>query len=345
MNIYSVINYLRLILFPFSFIYGIFVSIRNYLYSNDILFKYNSKSKIISVGNINTGGSGKTPLVIKLAEILLDRNFKVAIISRGYRRKSKGMQVVFDTKNIVLKPEESGDEPYMISQFLMERYNNFYFIVSENRIEAIRYLEKNFSSDYIILDDAFQQLVLKKDCDFVLIDVNNFQRHKILNRILLPAGNLREPLNSLYRGTAIFQNNKYSEIDTANFLKKFNKPIFKIRYTNSGIYDKENKKIEGSINNVIAFCGIADPDSFKKSLENFKIKDFIAFPDHKNYTEKDLEYIKRNYSSGDSFITTEKDFVKIKNFDKFTETYPVYFIRLSIEIDKENELINLILNL
>lgn len=345
MNIYPKINYLRLFLFPLSIIYGVIIYVRNYLYDNNILFKYKSLSKIISVGNINLGGSGKTPLVIKFAELLLERNFKIAIISRGYKRKTKGMKIVFDTNSIKLTVEESGDEPFMIVERLRKKYKNFYFIVSENRIEAIRFLDKKFLPDFIILDDALQQRIIRKDLDFSVIDTNIFLNHRLLNITLFPAGNLREPLKNLRRCTAIFQNDKYFSKETPKFLKNLNKPIFKIKYSNSGIYNKDYNCVEEKLGNIIAFCGIADPYSFREALGNYNIKDFIIFPDHKNYRNNDIDLIKRNYSKGDVFITTEKDFVKIRNFHNFIDDYPVYFIKLSVIIDKEAELLNLILNI
>ncbi len=344
MNIYLIINYLRLLLFPLSILYGIIISFRNFLYDSNILFKYKSKYKIISVGNINTGGSGKTPLVIKLAEILLERGCKIAIISRGYKRKSKGMQIVFDNKKINLTVSDAGDEPYMTAELLKRKSNNFYLIVSEDRTEAIRYIEQNFKPDYIILDDAYQQRKIFKDYDFLVIDTNNFEKHRLFNKILLPAGNLREPLKNIRRCTVIFQNNKFSDKSILDFINKYNKPVYTIRYRINGIYNRDYKITEENLDKVIAFCGIADPESFKKSLENFNIKEFITFPDHKKYNNIDIENLIKKYIQGYAFITTEKDFVKIRNFNNFIENYPVYFIRLSVEIERENELINFILN-
>lgn len=344
MNIYSVANYFRLLLFPFSIVYRIIISLRNFLYDNDILFKYNSKTKVISIGNINTGGSGKTPLVIKFAELLLENGYKISIISRGYKRKTKGLQVVYDTKNVNMTVEEAGDEPYMIAELLKKKYNNFYLVVSENRIEAIKHIEKNFEPDYIILDDGYQNRMIRKDFDFLVIDINNFQKKKILNRILLPAGNLREPLKNIHRSTAIFQNNKFSKQETSNFIKKYNKPIYNINYNVLGIFNKDYELVNDKIENIIAFCGIADPLSFKETLKNFKIKNFFSYRDHKKYNTNDIEFLKSKYENGLSYITTEKDFVKIRNFNNFIDSYPVYFVRLSITIDKEDDVMNLILN-
>lgn len=344
MNIYSVANYFRLLLFPFSIIYRIIISLRNYLYDNDILFKYNSKTKVISVGNINTGGSGKTPLVIKLAELLLEKGFKISIISRGYKRKTKGLQVVYDTKKVNKTVAEAGDEPYMIAELLKKKFNNFYIVVSEDRIEAIKHIEKNFEPDYIILDDGYQNRTIRKDFDFLVIDINNFQKNKILNRILLPAGNLREPLKNIYRSTAIFQNHKFSKQETPNFIKKYNKPVYNINYNVAGIFNKDYELVNDKIENIIAFCGIADPISFIETLKNFKIKNFISYRDHKKYKANDIEFLKSKYEKGLAYITTEKDFVKIRNFDNFIASYPVYFIRLSITIEEENDVVNMILN-
>ncbi|MCX7833893.1 MAG: tetraacyldisaccharide 4'-kinase [Ignavibacteria bacterium] len=344
MNIYSGISFLRLIFFPISILYGIFILIRNFLYDNDILLKYNSQCKIISIGNINVGGSGKTPLVIKISELLLEKGYKVAIISRGYKRKTKGMQIVYDSKNVILTVDDSGDEPYMIVETLKRKFNNFYFIVSEDRIEAIRYLERNFKPNFILLDDAFQQRRIKKDFDFLVIDINNFQKHKFINKILLPVGNLREPIGNIRRSTAIFENHKFFRNESPRFLKKFNKPIYKIHYTIEGIYNKDYNKIDGKFNSLIAFCGIADPNSFKNALQNYNIKEFITFEDHKYYSENDIKYLKTKYSTSDIFITTEKDFVKIRIFNNFIEKYPVYFIKLDLKIENECDLFDSIIS-
>lgn len=335
---------LRQILIPLSFLFRLTVHLRNYLYDKGIIKTYVSPVKIISTGNISAGGSGKTPLVIYIASGLLSGGSKIAIISRGYRRKSKGLNIVYDGKKITSDINNSGDEAYMTVKSLLDNYSGFYFLTSENRIEAVKYIEKHFKADFIILDDAFQHRKIHRDKDIIVIDSNDFIKRNFLNKFLLPAGNLREPFKNIKRASVIVQNDKVYSAETISRLKNMHIPVFHSNYSLTGIFNHNSEVI--SINNkeVLAFSGLANPDSFLDliKINGGVIYNKILFPDHHGYTLRDIERIKRCYKKDTIIITTEKDFVKISEFDGFVNNYPVYYMKIGLHIKNENEFFSLL---
>jgi tetraacyldisaccharide 4'-kinase len=334
----------RHLLIPLSYLYCLAVKMRNFLYDRKFLKSYVSTVKIISVGNISAGGSGKTPLVIYIASGLMSEGFKIALLSRGYKRKSKGITVVYDGKNICADINNSGDEAYMTVKSLLENYSGFYSLVAENRIEGVKYIEKNFNADFIILDDAFQHRKIHRNRDILVIDANDFINRKFYYKYLLPAGNLREPLMCIKRASVIVQNDKISPAQTLPELSGFHLPIFHSSYSVNGIFNHQNKKTEIKNKNVLAFSGVANPDSFLALIKNeggITYKS-VTFPDHKKYSQSDLDKIIRVYRKDSVIITTEKDFVKIAEFDRFVNDYPVYYLKINMQIDNRNDFYDLV---
>ena len=175
---------LRFILFPFSILYGLVIEIRNGLFDLGILRSVKFPVPVISVGNITAGGTGKTPFTIYLAYLLKKHFSTIAIVSRGYGRKSRGMQLVSDGQQILLDPSHAGDEPYLIAVHLPDCL----VAVSEERSVAVNYLMDNYKPDLILLDDAFQHRQVKRDIDIVLVPV----KETYTSKFILPTGNLRE---------------------------------------------------------------------------------------------------------------------------------------------------------
>jgi len=188
-------NYLYFILLPITLLYQAIIFIRKIFYKYHIFRTNTLPCKVISVGNITVGGSGKTPTVEYLSRHLQSKGKKIGIISRGYRRKSKSTLIVTDG---ITKPQswqDFGDEPYLLAQNL----KNIPIVVGESRYEAGMKMIENFDPDIIIMDDGFQHVSLYRDLDIVLV---NSKDTKATHR-LIPAGKLREPLSNLSRADLI----------------------------------------------------------------------------------------------------------------------------------------------
>ncbi|MBI3353349.1 MAG: tetraacyldisaccharide 4'-kinase [Nitrospirae bacterium] len=329
-----------------SFLYGIILKVRAFSYTAGLLKKRKLNAKVISVGNITVGGTGKTPMVIALAEILMRNNKKAAVVSRGYKSKGeKGLNVVSDGKGIKLNPESAGDEPYLIT----ERLKDVPVLICADRYESGRYAIENFGVDTIILDDGFQNLAIKKDIDILLIDAMN----PFGSGYLLPRGILREPLSAISRADIIIitKADIHKNIsDITDTIKLYNAPapIFKAIYKPSELVNIATGRKE-NINtlknkSVTIFSGIANPLSFSYLIENAGadiVEEFI-FNDHYSYTKDDIDRIRLSVKKADMIITTEKDAVKIRGLIK--EDINIWAVRIDLSIDNITELERLLLN-
>jgi tetraacyldisaccharide 4'-kinase len=341
-----VIKYLRLLLIPFSALFAIYVFIRNKLYDLCILKSVHVSKPVISIGNITTGGTGKTPFIIFLAEFFLKKNKRVAIISRGYKRDTKDLLLVYDGNKTLCGVNECGDELYMITEHLNENSNNFFIAACSDRITAAEMLIDKYSPDVILLDDAFQHRRLYRDLDIVLIDSQDYFKNKLENTFLLPSGNLRECYTSLKRSDLIIQNDKTSNYSTIIKIGKFNKGIVKINYEGNTLVNHKNESLNINLNNAVVFSGLANVESFYELLNglNINIKEKIKFPDHHKYLSKDIDYIINKKISDCIYITTEKDFVKIKKFEKFINNYSVFYLKLYINLEENSKFLESRLN-
>ncbi len=323
----------NIILLPPFLIYLFIVTIRNYLYDIKIFKSKKLPCKIISVGNITVGGTGKTPVVIAIAKFLQQQNKTVAILSRGYGRKTTGTQLVSDGKTNPANWETVGDEPTLMAKHL----SDIPVVVDENRIRGGKYLINNFHPEIIILDDGFQHRKIYRDIDIVLVNSNI---SKMNNRIF-SFGNFREPWKSLKRAHLILLTKSDFVVPSKNLqakLKTIGLPIFKTNTISSSyLLDSKNNKLEVeyfSGKTALLFSGIGDPESFIKTVQNLNVRilDSINFRDHKNYSKSDIEKISKKYidTNADIIITTEKDFLKIGETD-----LPIYTIPITMDIDKK----------
>lgn len=280
---------------------------------------------VISIGNLSTGGSGKTPLTIALAKALLQRGFQVDVLSRGYGRKSSLPARVAPNGTAA----DFGDEPLLIARetgtlvyVALQRYDAGILAEAGDPAES--------SFRVHLLDDGFQHRQLFRDADIVLLNRHDWQDN------LLPAGNLREPFNSLRRATVLAIPADDSELESELSAWGWQGPIWRLKRT------VQVPAIDGP---VIAFCGIARPAQFFSGLESagLTLASRKAFPDHHRYTIADLEQLKANAASASAtaFITTEKDFVRLGNLDSaFSESLPLKTVRLRIEIENESSAID-----
>ncbi|MBN2413295.1 tetraacyldisaccharide 4'-kinase [candidate division KSB1 bacterium] len=299
-----------ILLWPFSIIYGAITVIRNLLFDTGILPTVKIDCPVISVGNITVGGTGKTPTVITIAEWLLEKGFKVSIISRGYARESKDCVIVSDGKGRISPVKEGGDEPVLLAKKLP----GVAVLVDRNRVRAAQLALRKFSPDVIILDDGFQHRRIYRDLDIVTIN-----KEKLFgNNFLLPAGPLREFRFNLQRTNIVWMNGN-TGIETIPRLPKQikSKPFIYAKYTPVKLTDVNGNKSKPELQSVpvVAFSGLGNPDSFKQTLHDLgaRIKAFIKFKDHHFYTEKDILGIEETFknSSAKYILTTEKDWVKL----------------------------------
>ncbi len=322
----SLISYMLL---PASWIYSLITVIRRKYY---IFFNlgYHSKIKIISVGNIISGGTGKTPFVIFLADYLRTQGYKIAISHRGYKGAfEKKTTLISDRKGLFNFAYKAGDESYLIAKKL----KGIPVICGKNRKLAIKILEKKFpDSDYIILDDSFQHLKVKHFLDIILFNELSF----IGNGFVLPAGILREPLSSLKYADLVVYNGK----SIPDLLKSL--PVLKASYQVKDIYDTNKKKIKIKKlqqSAIALISGIGNPLSFENTVKNLGL-DFdkhFTFPDHFNYDKNSLKKV-MNYLTANNIkylLTTEKDFDKLKKFNLPLCVIAIEFKISNIEILKE----------
>ena len=275
---------------PLAAIYGAVVRTRNALYDRGVLRARRLQGTVISVGNLSAGGSGKTPFVILLGELLKARGIKFDVLSRGYGRKSSGVRLV-DPAGL---PAEFGDEPLLIARKLQVPV-----IVGEDRYEAGRFAESRFGPQLHLLDDGFQHRALARDFDIVLLTPQDAGDH------LLPSGRLREPLHALRRADAVVLASGAS----AESFPIEGKLIWRVR---RGIVPLNVPP------RPVVFCGIARPQNFVLQLRKANIEPVAEafYRDHHSYNEKDvrelLELKQRSEAGG--FVTTEKDAVNLGGY-------------------------------
>ncbi len=308
-----------------SLLYGTTVNIKNFLY--DIKFlktQHYNDVKIISIGNIAVGGTGKTPFVIKLAQ-RLSHYGKVCVITGNYPTKDKRVNVVSLEGSIFKKPYIIPDEAYMIA-----KKTNVSVISSKSRKAAIE-LALGLDMKYIILDDALHKRNIQKDMEICIVDKNK----PFEDGFYLPAGTLRESKNSIKRCNEIICVNKKDKQTAQNKIEQCHNAYFKT----IGIFDKKNKKVE-NVRNVFAFCGIGKPRSFIESLKSLgiNVKGCKFFDDHHTYVKKDLNILfqlKKKYKA-EILVTTYKDFVKMEHED-------IYYLDMEIEVDNFSQIIERII--
>ena len=294
------------ILFPLALLYWGIVYWRDLFYNFNFFISHKVNSKVISVGNITLGGTGKTPAVIFLASLLTKIGKKVAILSRGYGRQTKGLLLVSRGDGLRCQWEDCGDEPYMMS----EKLPNLPIVVDENRYRGSLYLESNFDLDIIILDDGFQHRSLHRDLDIVLIDgEDNLNDHK-----LLPYGILREPWNNIKRANAIVVTKKKPGPLLKRRIEEISLPVIETRFSPVLRYSDKNSKVKGKSAYLVS--GLGNPNFFKKTIEHlgFKIRGITEFRDHYNYRQDDILRLQTlaKESGASIMLTTEKDWLKIK---------------------------------
>lgn len=290
------------------------------LYETGFLKSFSLGVFTVGVGNLTVGGTGKTPLVALVAEILAGSGEKVCIISRGYKRENPKKRVlVSDGEKILVNAKQAGDEPFELAGKLLGKA---IVIADADRVSAAHWAREKFKITAFVLDDAFQHLRARRDLDIVTIDATN----AFGNRKLLPFGILREPLQNLKRADAIVitRANLVENIkDLKTELRKFNSdcPIFVSGNKISKLvelkdFPAKEQSPQRTKDKYSAFCGLGNPQNFFQQLrsENFDLTSTETFPDHYFYKQNDVMKIeqKARRSGAKTLLTTAKDAVKLK---------------------------------
>ena len=330
-----------------SLLYGCVIVLRVFLYKQGILSQHRLPCKVISLGNITVGGTGKTPTAQTLAAAIRDQGFKVAILNRGYRSDWRGeVGVVSDGRHIYMTANEAGDEAFQLAKNLP----GIPVLIGKNRALSGQYAVEQFQVDVVILDDGYQHLQLARDVNIVLIDALNI----FGNNYLLPRGTLREPLRNLDRADAVLltkvdQSNDEALTTIRSTLARYNDKavIVESVHRPQGFSEVANwyKNAATAIQpsdtlravKILAFSGIGNPSSFEQTLHdlNTDIVTAVRYPDHYSYAMSEMQRLMQQAIDvgAQALVTTEKDAVKIPaEFIHSQRPLPVYVLTIEVEL-------------
>ena len=310
---------LRILLWPASKLYGIGVSLRTRLYTSGLLKQKRLRATVISVGNLSFGGTGKTPLVIWLAQKLLEQGHRLAILTRGYRGTAG-----------------SSDEVDLMRSRLQ---NRVIFGVGKDRFAEGQRIESRQAIDIFLLDDGFQHLQLARDLDIVLMDASR----PVGGQPLLPAGPMREPISAVVRADIIVFTRTENAPGAKEAIQRFWKlPIFA---ASTFLLGFRSLGMEGPLQTVadlgsgpfFAFCGIGNPEAFVRDLQRWGVAPVghMFFADHHRYTLEDVQAVERAAKGvgAKGLLTTEKDFCNLTSVA--LPALPVYVSIIDLKVDGE----------
>lgn len=332
-----------LILPPLSALYDAVTRTRLSLYRRGTFRTTRLDRPVISVGNITTGGTGKTPLVEWIARSIANSGRKVCVLTRGYGRENPQSQVVVsDGQTILATPNEAGDEPYLLATNLL---GSAAVICNADRISAGRYAIEAFGTECFVLDDGFQHLRLARDLDIVTIDATNpwgSGEFHCNGGQLLPYGRLREPLSGLRRAGCIVLT-RCDQTATENLDALENR----IRAFIPGVplFESTMRALQKphAPDPVAAFCAVGNPDSFFSQLKKagYEVVVTKTFTDHHRYTQKEIDDLvsKATRAGATTLITTAKDAVKLHSL---SIPLPHHVFEIEIAIKDEELFLNLL---
>ncbi len=311
---------IRILLWPLSLLYGLVVRYKTFFYRSGVFRQKRLNGAVVSVGNITVGGTGKTPMVLWLAEKFLADGKSVAILSRGYRGE-----------------DGSSDEVELIRKRLGTRVQ---FGIGANRYEEGRALERDSPVDIFLLDDGFQHLQLARDLDILMLDGSK----KLMGEWLLPAGTLREPISACSRAELLVVTRKFERPP----VEAYDTHAHQIFYAQTRLlgFRKRNEQGEVSYLSEIApgpffsFCGIGNPQAFADDLKRWHVPvvGSRVFRDHHKYSATDLGAIETAavHAGAVALITTEKD---EQNLPEVSCKVPVYIVAIDFVMSSESEFV------
>jgi tetraacyldisaccharide 4'-kinase len=339
----------RALLYAPAKLYELGVRTRISLYENKIFKTHHLETPVISVGNLTVGGTGKTPCVAFLANFLQGEGHNVAILSRGYRRRSRGRVEVSNGKDILCGPPDAGDEPYLLANSCP----GVRVVVDADRYAAGQWIEGREPVSVFILDDAFQHLRLARNLNLLLIDAHE----KLDQAEMVPFGRLREPLSALQRADAVILTRSDHSIDRAALEERISKhsskrlPIFYADHEITGMRclnrEEPVKILTFAEKRVVAVSGIARPESFIADLTRLGMQVVLRrdFPDHHRYKlEELLETVNPAREAGaEAIVTTEKDAANLPEEVVNFSGLPIYAAQIRFRCQNEDALKSLAL--
>jgi tetraacyldisaccharide 4'-kinase len=339
---------LRILLLPFSFLYWLSTTVRNWFFDIGILRVTRVNVPVVSVGNISAGGTGKTPFVEVIVRKLQSRGRKPAVVSRGYGRRTRGYLQVSGGGKSIASVMDAGDEPVQLA----DRLRDTIIAVDENRVRAAKRVLAESPADCIVLDDGFQHRYLHRDLNIVLLTAKEL----VGSQWLLPAGNRRESIASLRRAYAVVISKcndarEYEIAKTrlssmaANRIAAFRLVPLSLRNVSTG---ESIDRRAGLRVPVMIFSGLGDPQSFRRSVEDFGcvVGNSVVFPDHHWYSKTDLSKLRKEFAEGKAelMVTTQKDLVRLRSLEKESEVFfkevPVFVLEVTPEFIAGEEVID-----
>jgi tetraacyldisaccharide 4'-kinase len=327
-------------LYACSQVYKLAARLRIRLYEKGILEHKSLPCKVVSIGNITVGGTGKTPMVHYVASLLKGLGLKVAVISRGYggyAQRSGG--IVSDGKTIFMDLQASGDEP----QLLASKLKGIPLLVGKDRHRVGKWAIRKLGVSVLVLDDGFQHLPLKRDLDLLLLD----SLRPFGNAHCVPRGTLREPVEQIKRSSALILTRWQGDDNLARLNPIIEhapgRPIFRCVHFPDGLFSAGRKEpldlqiLKGQ--KLFLFSGIARNDSFRETVSGLggKIAGSFSFPDHHRYSHKDIRLIWKRARAlkADNIITTEKDYINIQTPIPLVPRLMVLTISISFQDETE----------
>lgn len=314
---------------------------REWLYRRGVLRARSVGCPVVSIGNLTVGGTGKTPAVELAVRTLAELGRRPAVVSRGYRRQSRGVQVVADTAAIRLDADEAGDEAFLLAR----RLPGVPVVVGANRYQAARLAVERYAVTAIVLDDGFQHRTLVKDLEIVMVRA----RRPWGNGRLLPHGPLREPLAALARADLVvaaghLAGDGLADVEHAVARYAPGVPVLGARYVPVECWeaDRIRPRALGELAGarLLAFAGIAVPEAFERTLRGLDVEvlDLVGLPDHYWYGAEDLRALdeRARRLGAEGLVTTEKDWVRLRRLP--LPARPLFVVSVRLELSSGHEL-------
>lgn len=344
------LDLIRILMLPLVPVYWLIIRIRNWFFDIGVFRSIAIDGlRVVSVGNLTVGGQGKTPLVIFLTKLLSREGMKPGVLSRGYGRRSKGFVMVADTGGLKADVDTSGDEIYQTALECAAPA-----AVCEKRVYGARQLQKKSGIASLVLDDSFQHRWIHRDADLLIFSERFLHAPHGLRRLMLPTGDMREPLSSLRRADAVILNRKFSERrEMPNAFKRLtvNKKVFTASYRIVGFIDVTTAVSYGIEDfygqKSLLVCGTANTYSFVNALKqvNIDTANRLFFKDHIDYDQEIVQEIRKQFYATNAYsvITTEKDAVKLTKFSRELDDIDIYYLKIELVFDQQEEFENFVL--
>lgn len=333
-----------LALFPVAGLYDAVTFFRNKAFDIGILKTEKVPVPVIAVGNLTAGGTGKTPVVEYLVALLMRRGRRVAVLSRGYGRSTRGVVVVSDGERVLVTAGEGGDEAVQVAR----KFPGAVVIVAERRVKAARRAVGEFGAEVLLLDDAYQHRYLHRDCNILVIDASKDLRLELP----LPAGRRREPLAGIRRADAIVWvgGGGATLSDLGGLVRRwFDGPMVRAavdvrEIVHAGLGERRGPGAL-STRRVLAFSGIGNPGRFAETVAGTgaELAGWVTFPDHHRYGREDIEGLLETFrtSHGDLLVTTEKDAIRMladeEIRENFLRQFPVWYLSIAVRMTEGEE--------